>query len=131
MQAEQQIALVEKYFAAVDGEDLRGVLATLSEGCVFTVETHGVYLEGHDEITGMLRRLWRNHRAVRHHSFVHVPDPQGGRIASRFRVENTELDGELTRKSNCNFFEIKDGKFQAVAVYMAGVNTLNSESANA
>lgn len=72
----------------------------------------------------MFRRLWANHRAVRHHGFVHVPDPAGGRIASRFKVENTEHDGAVTRKSNCNFFEIADGRFQTVAVYMAGVNTL-------
>ncbi len=74
----------------------------------------------------MFRRLWANHRAVRHHAFVHVPDPLGGRIACRFKVENTEMDGQLTHKSNCNFFEIQDGKFETLAVYMAGVNTLNS-----
>lgn len=125
MQAEEQIALVEAYFAAVDGEDLPGVLDTLAEDCIFTVETHGVRLHGHDEISDMLHRLWQNHRAVRHHAFVHVPDPAGGRIASRFQVENTELDGGLTHKSNCNFFEIANGKFRAVAVYMAGANTLN------
>lgn len=126
MQAEEQIALVEAYFAAVDNEDLPGVLATLTDDCVFTVETHGVRLQGHDEISGMLRRLWKNHKTVRHHAFVHVPDPVGSRIASQFQVENTELDGQLTGKSNCNFFEIENGRFRSVAVYMAGANTLNS-----
>lgn len=126
MPAKQQIALVEAYFAAVDAEDLPGVLATLAPDCVFTVETHGVRLQWHKEISSMFRRLWANHRAVRHHAFVHVPDPEGSRIASRFQVENTEMSGEVTRKSNCNFFEIRDGTFEAVAVYMAGPNTLNS-----
>lgn len=124
MQAEEQIALVETYFAAVDNEDLPGVLATLTDDCIFTVETHGVHLHGHDGISGMFERLWGNHKAVRHHTFVHVPDPHGNRIASRFQVENTELDGTLTHKSNCNFFEIQDGRFRAVAVYMAGANTI-------
>ena len=127
MTAEEQIALVEAYFAAVDGENLPGVLATLTRDCVFSVETHGIHLHGHDEISGMFRRLWADHRAVRHHAFVHVPDPVGGRIASRFAVENTELDGRLTRKSNCNFFDIDEGRFRAIAVYMAGANTLKSE----
>ncbi len=129
MQADAQIALVERYFAAVDSEDLPGILATLAEECVFTVETHGVCLHGHEAISGMFHRLWGNHRAVRHHSFVHVPDPVGGRIASRFKVENTEHDGAVIHKSNCNFFEIADGKFQTVAVYMAGANTLNGAHA--
>ena len=122
---EEQIALVERYFAAVDGEDLPALLGMLTETCVFSVETHGVRLEGHDAIAAMFNRLWDNHAAVRHHQFVHVPDPIGGRIAARFQVENTEKDGSLTRKSNCNFFEIDGDRFSAVAVYMTGANTLN------
>ncbi|MEM9107738.1 MAG: nuclear transport factor 2 family protein [Pseudomonadota bacterium] len=128
MQAKEQIALVEAYFAAVDNEDLSGVLATLTDDCVFTVETHGVRLLGHEDIAGMFRRLWASHGAVRHHAFVHVPDPAGNRIASRFQVENTELDGQLTGKSNCNFFEIENTRFRSVAVYMAGPNTLDSDN---
>ncbi len=128
MTREEQIALVERYFAAVDGEDEAALLATLTEECVFTVETHGVRLEGHAQIAAMFRRLWAAHAAVRHHRFTHVPDPVDGRIASRFSVENTERDGALTRKSNCNFFEIAGARFSAVAVYMAGPNTLKGET---
>ena len=124
MTREGQIALVERYFAAVDGEDLPALLATLTETCVFTVETHGVRLQGHDAIAEMFRRLWADHAAVKHHAFTHVPDPEGGRIAARFTVENTEHDGSLTRKSNCNFFTLDGARFSAVAVYMAGPNTL-------
>ena len=126
MTSDDQIALVTRYFTAVDTEDLPMLLTTLSEDCVFTVETHGVRLEGHAAIGDMFARLWQDHQAVRHHMFTHVPDPVGGRIASRFQVENTELDGSLTRKSNCNFFEIEGGEFKSVAVYMAGPNTLGA-----
>lgn len=131
MQAEDQIALVERYFAAVDAQDLPGILATLAPDCVFSVETHGVRLCGADEISGMFHRLWGNHRAVRHHAFTHVPDPATGRIASRFKVENTEPDGTLVHKSNCNFFEIAEGRFRTVAVYMAGANTLQGADGSA
>ncbi len=124
MQADKQIALVETYFKGVDGEDLPSILATLTADCVFTVETHGIRLVGYEEISGMFNRLWANHRAVRHDRFVYVPDPKGGRIACQFQVQNTELNGEITRKSNCNFFKIQAGKFSSVAVYMAGPNTL-------
>ncbi|WP_158547351.1 nuclear transport factor 2 family protein [Rhodovulum sp. 12E13] len=124
----EQIALVERYFAAVDGEDEAALLATLTEDCAFTVETHGVRLQRHAQIAAMFRRLWAEHAAVRHHRFTHVPEPGGGRIASRFSVENTERDGALTRKSNCNFFEIAGERFSAVAVYMAGPNTLKGET---
>lgn len=126
------IDLAERYFAAIDAEDFAAVAATLTADCVFSVETHGVRLEGHDAIRGMLERLWAGHAAVRHEDFVHVAaeadrDGDGvGRIATRFSVVNTRHDGGVEHKSNCNFFEIRDGRFARVAVYMAGENTLNS-----
>ena len=127
MSRDAQIDLVRRYFEAVDAEDLSTLLDTLRRDCVFTVETHGVRLEGLDAISDMFRRLWANHRAVRHHAFVYVTDPEHNRVAARFQVENTETDGSLTHKSNCNFFEIIDGRFSAIAVYMAGPNTLDRE----
>lgn len=120
------VALVERYFRAVDEEDLDALLATLAPGCAFTVETHGVRLEGHEAIAEMFRRLWADHAAVSHLGFVHVPHAAGGRIATRFRVENTERDGSITRKSNANIFEVADGRFTHVAVYMTGANTLTA-----
>lgn len=123
MPADPLISMVERYFAAVDAQQLDDILALMSEDCVFSVETHGVVLKGHAEITGMFRRLWSHHRAVRHHKFRYVSD--GARVSVQFQVENTELDGSLTRKSNCNFFDARDGRFTAVAVYMAGANTLD------
>jgi len=125
MTNDEQIELVKRYFVAVDAEDLSGVLATLAGDCAFSVETHNVRLQGHEAITGMLERLWANHKAVRHLDFVCVPDSEAGRIATRFKVENTEFDGSVTRKSNCNFFETRAGQFSAIAVYMAGANTLD------
>ena len=120
------IGLVKRYFAGVDDEDFASVSATLAENCIFTVETHGVRLQGHAEIEGMLTRLWGNHAAVRHQDFVFVPAPGDGRIAVSFAVVNTHHDGSVTHKSNCNFFEFADGRFTRVAVYMAGENTLNA-----
>ena len=125
MTKDEQIELVRRYFSAVDAQKLDGVLATLRPDCVFTVETHGVRLQGRDEIARMFDRLWSGHKAVRHHQFVYVPDPAAGRIATQFQVINTEQDGQLTYKSNCNFFEIHEGRFATVAVYMAGANTLD------
>ena len=119
------IDLVKTYFAAVDAEDLRGALATLTPDCVFTVETHGVRLQGHDEIARMLTRLWANHEAVLHNRFIFLPASALGRIAAQFQVTNTLSDGGKVYKSNCNFFHVDGGAFDSVAVYMAGENTLN------
>jgi len=121
------IELVERYFSAVDAEDWAVLSATLAAECVFSVETHGVRLDGIEAIEAMFRRLWSDHAAVRHQDFVHVPYPRKNRIASRFLVINTHHDGRLVHKSNCNFFEASRGRFDRVAVYMAGENTLDKD----
>lgn len=125
MQRDELIGLVERYFGAVDGEDFETLSGVMTGDCVFTVETHGVELHGIAAIEAMFRKLWADHAAVQHKDFTHVPDVDGGRVASRFTVVNTEQDGSLTYKSNCNFFEVRDGRFSRVAVYMAGANTLH------
>lgn len=127
MNNNELVDLVERYFAAVDGEDFDGLQSILTDDCVFTVETHGVKLVGISAIEGMFAKLWADHAAVQHKDFTHVPAPEVGRIASRFTVVNTERDGSLTHKSNCNFFELRDGRFSKVAVYMAGSNTLHEK----
>lgn len=128
MTRDDQIALVTRYFDAVDDENLPALLDTLAAECVFSVETHGVRLIGHDDISAMFTELWADHKAVLHHAFTHVPDPEGDSIASRFTVQNTEHDGTLTHKSNCNFFEIAQGRFSSVRVYMTGQNTLKDDA---
>ncbi|MFQ3301339.1 MAG: nuclear transport factor 2 family protein [Flavobacteriales bacterium] len=124
MTSETQVELVKRYFDAVDAENLSGLLDTLAPSCIFTVETHDVQLEGHAEISEMFIQLWADHTTILHHRFTHVPDLFSARVASRFMVQNTEHDGSVTHKSNCNFFEIVEGKFSTVRVYMTGENTL-------
>ncbi len=125
MQRQEMIDLVIKYFAGVDGQDMDAIKSTLTEDCAFSVETHGVELQGLADISAMFERLWAGHAAVRHQDFVFVPSPEDDRIAVRFAVANTHHDGTLAHKSNCNFFEIQGAKFSRVAVYMAGENTLD------
>jgi hypothetical protein len=125
MTRDELIGLVETYFGAVDGENFETLREVLTADCVFSVETHGIELAGIDAIEGMFRKLWTDHASVQHKDFTHVADIQDGRIASRFTVVNTEHDGSLTYKSNCNFFETQGNQFSTVAVYMAGANTLH------
>lgn len=125
MERDELVALVARYFGAVDGEDFDTLAAVMTEDCVFSVETHGVELRGTAAIETMFRKLWADHAAVQHKDFTHVPAAEDGRIASRFTVVNTEHDGSKTYKSNCNFFELRGDRFSRVAVYMAGANTLH------
>lgn len=120
------IAMVERYFKGVDLQDFDEITATLTQDCTFSVETHGVILQGNDAIKMMFNRLWSNHKSVQHKGFSFVVDTENQKIAAQFSVVNVELDGSTVYKSNCNFFTIEHGKFNSVAVYMAGPNTLNA-----
>ena len=117
--------MVLTYFRGVDEQDLDLIFETLAPNCAFSVETHGIKLNGHEDIRGMFDRLWSHHAAVRHDQFHFVDAGNGADIAVRFRVTNTLPDGSLVHKSNCNFFTAKDGMFTEVRVYMAGENTLD------
>ena len=125
MSDDELIELVQHYFAGVDGEDIDRILGTLSEDCRFTVETHGVELNGPNEIRAMFSRLWGQHHAVRHENFQFICQAEAGRVSVQFQVVNTLPTGALVHKSNCNFFTVADGRFSHVAVYMAGENTLD------
>ena len=120
--------LVLNYFKGVDEENINKILKTLTVDCVFSIETHGIELIGHQEITGMFKRLWKNHKSVEHKNFFFINDPIRNQIAVRFQVKNILHNGKIVFKSNCNFFTLKDGIFSEVRVYMAGENTLDKES---
>ena len=119
--------LVLQYFKGVDEEDISAILTTLTKDCVFSIETHKIKLVGHEEITSMFKRLWKNHKSVEHKEFYFVKDHMNNQVAVRFQVKNVLLNGQFVLKSNCNFFTLRDGLFSEVRVYMAGENTLNKE----
>ena len=119
--------LVIQYFKGVDKEDISAILTTLTEDCVFSIETHKIKLVGHEEITSMFKRLWKNHKSVEHKNFCFVKDSLRNQIAVRFQVKNVLQNGQIVSKSNCNFFTLRDDIFSEVRVYMAGENTLDKE----
>ena len=117
--------MVTDYFHFVDSENLPSLLELMTDECSFSVETHGVKLQGLNQISTMFERLWKNHRWVKHDQFEWVEGRLNQDIAVRFKVTNKLHDGTLVNKSNCNFFTLQNGLFSTVRVYMAGVNTLN------
>ena len=119
--------LVLEYFKGVDEKDIVAILRALTKDCIFSIETHKIKLVGHEEITSMFKRLWKNHKSVQHKEFCFVKDSISKQVAVRFQVKNVLLNGQFVLKSNCNFFTLRDGLFSEVRVYMAGENTLNKE----
>jgi len=72
----------------------------------------------------MFEGLFERYRIVRHGEFRHVCDVERQTVASQFKVLNTLEDGSTRSKKNCNFFEIRDGLFFRITIYMSGENTL-------
>ena len=125
LSASQLVALAEGYFSSVDRKDVEGTLICFAANAQFAIANHGVFYEGREiQIRGMYDRLNERYAKVWHGDFTHTVDVAAQRIASRFRVENITHEGEKLVKNNCNFFELKDGLFTAVYVYMAGENSL-------
>jgi hypothetical protein len=118
------VVQVERYFAAVDRMDLQATLDCFCADARFCIATFDTVYVGRDTgLRGMYERLFARYRRVWHGAFDHVVQAPS-RIASRFRVENTLADGSLRTKNNCNFFQLRDGRFDEVFVYMSGDNSL-------
>ena len=72
----------------------------------------------------MFEGLFNRYQKVWHGAFRHVCDVKRQSIASQFKVVNTLKDGSQRSKTNCNFFELRDGLFCRIEIYMSGENTL-------
>ena len=117
-------ARAEHYFAAVDRMDLQATLDCFAPDARFTIATFATTHAGRDtQIRAMFERLFTRYARVWHGDFDHVVQAPN-RIASRFRVENTTLDGQLLVKNNCNFFRLRGAVFEDVFVYMSQDNSL-------
>ena len=117
--------LAEQYFAGVDAKDWQAIRETHTEDCTIEIRTHGLMHEGRDQgVRKMFQGLFERYRSVWHGEFRHVCDVERQTVASQFKVLNTLEDGSTRSKANCNFFEVRDGLFFRIAIYMSGENTL-------
>lgn len=124
MDRSELVTLANRYFSAVDAKNLTGTLACLTEDVTFIVATYDIVYRGRDgEVREMFVRLFERYAGIWHGDFDHIVEPPS-RIASRFEVRNTSIDGKLWRKSNSNFFRVRDGVFDLIHVYMSGDNSL-------
>lgn len=124
MNKPEMIALVERYFAAVDTKDLEGTLACYTSDCSITVETAGIQVAGRDgDVREMIEQLFERFETMWHGEFHHVVDEEAGTIASQFLYKNLAPDGTRREDHNCNFARVVDGKFSAISTYMTQ-NTL-------
>lgn len=124
--AGQLVELVEQnYFHNVDGKNIGPVLDCFAEDAVLSVQTAGAVHSGRD---GAIRKMFEGFmgdiKTIYHGDFTHVVDAENQKVATQFVARNDYDDGRHVEMRNCNFFELEDGLFKRVTIYMSGENPL-------
>ena len=124
--AGQLVELVEQhYFHNVDSKNIDPVLKCFAEDAVLSVQTAGASHSGRD---GPIRKMFEGFmgevKTIYHGDFTHVVDIENQKIATQFVARNDYDDGQHVEMRNCNFFELEDGLFKLVTIYMSGENPL-------
>ncbi len=119
------IALVEDaYFANVDNKNLEPAVACFAEDAELRIQSAHVSHTGHDQIRRMFSDFMGATKIIYHGDFTHVVDVERQWIASQFVARNDYDDGRNVEMRNCNFFQVEDGRFKRVTIYMTDENPL-------
>jgi len=114
----------QTYFANVDAKNLDAALDCFHDEALFTVQTSFTRHSGKAEIKRMFEDFFAAYETIVHKDFVCTVDEANGRISASFEAVLTAADGSVTRLNNTNFWQLRNGRFQKVYVYMSGANVL-------
>ncbi|RGP53647.1 nuclear transport factor 2 family protein [Pseudomonas abyssi] len=122
---EQLIDLATKqYFANVDCKNMDAVLACFHPDVQFTIQTDNLTHPGVEGVRKMFEGLFSTYDEIWHGDFEMAADDATQTVCARFNVYLKDPAGNETRLSNCNFWYVRDGKFERVFVFMSGDNVL-------
>lgn len=123
---QQLIDLATKqYFGSVDSKNMDGVLSCFHPDVKFTIQTDNLtHPGGIDGVRTMFEGLFSAYEEIWHGDFEVAVDEEAQTVCSRFGVYLKDPAGNETRLSNCNFWYVRDGKFERVFVFMSGDNVL-------
>ena len=88
------------------------------------IQTAGVTHTGQEGIRRMFRDFMAVTPTIYHGDFTHVVDEERQTIASQFVARNDYDDGRFVEMRNCNFFEVENGRFSRVTIYMSDESPL-------
>ncbi len=119
------IALVEdRYFFNVDNKNVEPAVACFAADAELRVQSAHVSHTGHGQIRRMFKDFMAATKTIYHGDFSHVVDVDNQWIASQFVARNDYDDGRRVEMRNCNFFQVEDGRFKRVTIYMTDENPL-------
>lgn len=110
--AEVTSELLQKLFDAFNRHDLEGVMACMTDDCVFEAaagpEAHGARFTGRDAVGAAFAQVWKTFPDVRWANDTHfVSDGLG---LSQWTLTGTRDDGARIEADGCDLFTFRDGK---------------------
>lgn len=114
MSAENQttVALLEQLFAAFNRHDVEGVMACMSEDCVFEgaagPEAYGTRFTGADAVGAAFVKVWTTYPDVSWQNTSHFA--AGDKGVSQWTFCATCPDGKRIEADGVDIFTVKDGK---------------------
>lgn len=105
------LALLTAFAEAWNRHDLEGLLALVTEDCIFETaagpEAHGTRHRGKAALREVFPAAWKTWPDARWLAAVHVP--AGGRAFSEWTFCGTDREGRVTEVRGVDLFEIRDG----------------------
>jgi ketosteroid isomerase-like protein len=104
--------LLEAMFAAFNRHDADGVLACMTDDCVFEAaagpEAHGRRIHGRDAVAAAFSQVWASMPDVQWRNTRHFV--AGDRGVSEWTFVATRPDGSRIEADGCDLFTFRDGK---------------------
>jgi len=126
LNAEQLLAAVTQgYFGNVDLKRLEPALDCFATDATLTIQTDQLTHKGRDQdIKRMFTDFFSGFKTIWHGDFNPVVDVANQAVALQFNALRVRHDDGVERAANCNVFRFKNGKFQAVTIFMSDENPL-------
>lgn len=106
------LALLEALFRAFNAHDADGVVALMTEDCVFEAaagpEIHGVRHVGRAAVKTAFENVWKGLPDVRWDVTGHFA--AGDRAVSQWIFRATRPDGARIEVEGCDLFDVRDGR---------------------
>lgn len=104
--------LLKALFAAFNRHDADGVMALMTEDCVFEAaagaEAHGQRFQGHHAVSAAFAEVWTTFRDARWDDTHHAVNGDSG--ISEWTFTGTRTDGARIEAEGCDLFTFRGGK---------------------
>lgn len=111
--------VLNRYFARLDARDFDAALACFHEDARFTILPAGLVASGRAAIRSRLEDILARHASVERKPQHIAVDLSTGCVIVGFHAIFTSHDGQRHAMNNVNVWQVRDGRFSDVTVYVS------------